>query len=144
MIPLCQLEVLQLLVHSGGKLASQPLPFGTHPWLPDPLLRVFRYAQGISGGEGSILVIESDQLLQDECALSASKPVSQFRPFGLHESRMFACSEAVVSSDSKSRKAGCCIAVSSERVIRPLAVLDFFPRTLGTLSFLNSFYPTYS
>jgi hypothetical protein len=67
-----------------GEVASQPLPLGTHPRLPNSLLRVFRNAQGISSREGGIFVIESDQLLQDECALSASKPVSQVRPFGLH------------------------------------------------------------
>jgi hypothetical protein len=38
-------------------LAFQSLELGAHSRFPDSLLRVFRYAQGIAGGEGCILVV---------------------------------------------------------------------------------------
>jgi hypothetical protein len=40
-----------------NNLASQPLPLSAHSRLPDSMLRVFRYAQGIAGGERCILVV---------------------------------------------------------------------------------------
>jgi hypothetical protein len=131
-----------LAKQSGDRFAPEPLPLGAHPELPDLLLRVFRYAQGISGRKGGIFVIESNQFLPDEC-----RRVSPFRRpdlLAFTNSSMFACSEAVIPSDSESRKAGCCIAVSNDSFIRPPGVVRLSRESSATLAFVNSFRPTYS
>jgi hypothetical protein len=73
--------------------------------------------------------------------------VSPFRRSDLLASAMcciVACSEALIASDSESRKAGCRVAVSSDSFIRPPACLTSRDELSTTLLFLNSYRPTYS
>jgi hypothetical protein len=72
----------------ASNLTSQPLPFGPYLRLPDSLLRIFGYAQGISRSRGGVFVIEASQFFEDEYALPTSKTASQAQPFQFDESLM--------------------------------------------------------